>query len=188
MRPVACKYQWDHRGDRSNQFGLLTEHKFCCKSSRSISIDSRYCNRFINLERPILHLNHSSASAEMVFTIPTTFGITHARCYTRAEWATQSATQVGSSLLDSLTVPSTHYVPKIVFTVSPICCACTNSSAIYLIIMRDYFSLHQPAPAIPQFFWLVVIAGDGRQRNHPRDCAMTWAFHMLQKICGIKIS
>ena len=34
-------------GDRSNQFGPLTEHKFCHKLSRSISIDSHFCNRFI---------------------------------------------------------------------------------------------------------------------------------------------
>ena len=44
-------------GDRSNQFGLLTEHKFCRKSSRGISIDIRFCNRFINLGRPIFPLN-----------------------------------------------------------------------------------------------------------------------------------
>ena len=68
---------------------------------------------------------------------PTSFGIAHAPCYTRAERATQSAAQVGSSLFDFLTVPSTHCVPKIVFTFSPICRAFKNSIAIYLIIMRD---------------------------------------------------
>ena len=71
-------------GDRSNQFGLLTEHKFCRKLSRSISIDSRYCNRFINLRWPIIPLNHSGASAATVFTILTTFGIAHARCNIRS--------------------------------------------------------------------------------------------------------
>ena len=91
-------------GDRSNQFGLLTEHKFCHKLSRSISIDSRYCNQFINLGRPIFSLNHSGASATTVFTIMTTFRIAHGLCYTRAERATQSVTRVGSSLLDALTV------------------------------------------------------------------------------------
>ena len=50
---------------------------------------------------------------------------------------------------------------------------------------RLYFSLHQPTQAI---FWLVVIAGDGKQRNQSRDCAMTWASHVFQKICRIKIS
>ena len=62
-------------GDRSNQIGLLTEHKFCRKLWRSISINSRYCNRFINLGRPIFPLNHSGASVATVFTILTTFGI-----------------------------------------------------------------------------------------------------------------
>ena len=125
-------------GDRSNRCGLLTEHKFCRKLSRSFSIDSRYCNRFINLGRPIFPLNHNGDSVATVFIIPTTFGIAHTRCYTLAERATQSAIRVGSSQLDSLTVPSTHYVPKIVFVFSPICRACTNSIAIYLIIMKDF--------------------------------------------------
>ena len=160
-------------GDWSNRFPLLAEHKFCRKLSRSISIDSRYCNRFINLGRPIFPLNHSSASVATMFTIPTTFWIAHARCCTRVERATQSAIRVGSSQLDSLTVPSTHYVPKIVFAFSPICRACTNSIAIYLITMKDFiFSLHQPAhrplclwpaPAIRHFFWLVMIAAWWRQ-------------------------
>ena len=96
---------------------------------------------FINLQRPIFPWNHSNASAPTVFTIPTTFGIAHARCYTRAERATQSATRVGSSLLDSLTVPSIHFAPKIVFAFSPICRGCTNSIAIYLIIMQDFIFL-----------------------------------------------
>ena len=136
-------------GDRSNQFELLTEYKFCRKSLRSISINNRFCNRFINLGRPIFSLNHSGASAAMVFAIPTTFGIAHAPCYTCDERATQSAARRGSSLFDFCTVPPTHYVPKIVFTFTPICRACKNSIAIYSIIMRDlFFSLHRPAPAI----------------------------------------
>ena len=177
--------------DRSNQLGLLTEHKFCRKLSRSISIDSHYCNQFINLGRPIFPLNHSGASAAMVFTIPISFGIAHARCFTRAERATQSATGVGSSLLDSLTVPSTHYLTKIVFTFSPICRACTNSIAISSW-ETSFFSASARTSNLP--FLLVGcdscpgIAGDRRQRNQPRDCAMTWAFHVLQKIYPIKIS
>ena len=53
---------------------------------------------------------------------------------------------------------------------------------------RLYFSLHRPAPAIRHFFWLAVIAGDGRQRNQSRNCAMTWTFHVLQETCRIKLS
>ena len=141
-----------------------------------MSIDSRYRNRFINLGRPIFSLNHSGASAATVSTIPTTFGVAHARCYTRTERANQFATLVGSSQLDSLTVLLLFHPP-------------INSIAIYLIIINDFiFSLHRPAPAIRHFFWLFVIAGDDRQWNQPRDCAMTWAFHVLQKICLIKIS
>ena len=137
--------------------GFWLNISFCRELSRSISIDSRYFNRFINLGRPIFPLNHSGVSAATVFTIPTTFRITHARCYTSAERATQSATLVGSSLLDSLTVPSTHYVPKIVFTFSPICRACTNSIAIYSITTRDFIFLwispHQQSAISSAWLW-----------------------------------
>ena len=75
VRPVACNISKTIAGGQSNQLRLLTEHTFCNKLSKSISIDSRYCNRFINLGRPIFSLNHSGAFAATVFTIPTTFGI-----------------------------------------------------------------------------------------------------------------
>ena len=157
---ALCLYyiQWDPSivnisetiaDDQSNQFGLLTEHKSCRKSSRSISIDSRSCNWFINLGRPIFPLNHSGASAATVFTILTTFGIAHAWCNTRTERATKLATRVGSSLLDSFTVPSTHYLRKIVCTFSPICRACT--------IMRDFIFLcigpHQQSAISSGWLW-----------------------------------
>ena len=64
-------------GDRLNQFVLLTEHKFCRKLSRSISVDIRFCNRFINLGRQIFSLNHCGASVVTVFTIQTTIRIAH---------------------------------------------------------------------------------------------------------------
>ena len=99
---------------------------------------------------------------------PTTFGIAHAPCYTRAERATQSVARVGSSLFDFLTVPSTHYVPKIVFTFSPICRACENSIAIYLIIMRDliFFSASARTSNLPLRL-LVGCDSNGRQRRMP---------------------
>ena len=55
---------------------------------------------------------------------------------------------------------------------------CTNSIAIYLITMKNFIFSHRP-PEIHYLFLLVVIAG---------DCTMTWAFHVFQKICHIKIS
>ena len=100
---------------------------------------------------------------------PTTFGIAHAPCYTRAERATQSAARVRSSLFDFLTVPSTHYVPKIVFTFSPICCGCKNSIAIYLIIMRDliFFLSASARTSNPALRLLVGCDSNGRQRRLP---------------------
>ena len=120
---------------------------------------------------------------------PTTFGIAHAPCYTHTEQATQSAARVWSSLFDFLTVPSTHYVPKIVFTFSPICRACKNSIAIYSIIMKlDLFFSATACTSNPPLSLLVGCDSNGRQRIQPCDCAMTWAFHVHQKICRIKIS
>ena len=73
----------------------------------------------------------------------------HEPCYTHAERATQS------SLLDALTVPPTHYVPKIVFT-------CTNSIAIDDHHERlDYFSAS--ATSNPPF--LLVGCDSWRLRN-----------------------
>ena len=160
---------------------MFTVPTFCRNSSIKISIGNRYYNRFIKLGRPIFSLNNSGASAARVFTIPTTFGIAHAPCYTPAEQATQSAARVGSSLFDFLTVPSTHYVHKIVFTFSPICRACKNSIAIYLITMIDLIFFlcigsHQPLSL------LVGCDSNGRQRNQPCDCTMTWAFHVHRKM------
>ena len=145
---------------------MFNEPTFCRNSLINILIGNRYYNRFINLGRPIFSLNHSGASAATVFTIPTTFGIAHAPCYTRAERATQSAARVGSSLFDFLTVPSTHYVHKILFTFSPICRACKklNCNLFNHHDRLDFFSLHRPAPAIRLWvFWFVVIvtAGSG---------------------------
>ena len=152
---------------------MFTEPTFCRNSSINISIGNRYYNRFINLGRPIFSLNHSGASAATVFTMSTTFGIAHAPCYTRAERATQSAARVGSSLFDFLTVPSTHYVHKIVFTFSPICRACKNSIAIYLIVMRDLIFFSASArTSNPPLSLLVGCDSNGRQRNQPCDCAM----------------
>ena len=151
-------------GDRSNQFGLLTERKFCRKLSRSISIDSRYCNRFINLGRPIFPLNLSGASAATVFTILTTFGIAHARCNTRTERATKFATRVGSSLLDSFTVNPLRTQNRM-YLQSSLSCLYKLNCNIFNHYDRLYFSLHRTTPAIRHFVWLVVIVTAGSRTS-----------------------
>ena len=77
--------------------------------------------------------------------------------------------------------------PNCIYLQSDMLCLYRLNCNIFNHHERLYFSLHRPAPAIYHFFWS-VIAGDGRQRNQPRDYAMTWAFHVLQIICGTKIS
>ena len=82
--------------------------------------------------------------------------------------------------------------PKLSLLQSDLSCLYKLNCSIFNHHERLYFSLHRPAPAIRHFFWLVVIAGDGRQRNQPRDCAMTWLWleHSMcsTKTCRIKIS
>ena len=89
-------------------------------------------------------------------------------------------------------IPLLFHQHKIVFTFSPICRACTNSVAIYFIIMRYFIFLcispHQQSAVSSGWLWWLVTAASGTERNQPRDCAMTWASHVLQKICHIKIS
>ena len=90
---------------------------------------------------------------------------------------------IATPQLHAFTVPSTHYVSHNCIYVRSHLFAGTDSIAIDLKTMKDWlFSQHRPpAPRHQQschFFLLaVVIAG---------DCAMTLAFHVLQKICRIK--
>ena len=169
--------------------GLFSEHKFSHKLSRSISIDRHYCNKFINLGRPIFSLNHSGASAATVFTTPTTFGIAHAWVL-HSRWA-------GHPIFDPSRIIATWFSycsinplrpQNCIYLQSDLSCLYKLNCNIFNHHERLYFPLHRPTPAIRHFFWLVVIAGDGRQRNQIRDCAMTWASHVLQKICRMKIS
>ena len=81
---------------------------------------------------------------------------------------------IATRQLDALTVLWTHYVLIIVFTSSPTCFAGKKSIVIRLITMKDRFF---SAPARIRHF--VLWSG---------GCAMTVAFHVLQKICRIRYS
>ena len=115
-----------------------------------------------------------------VFTIPTTLGIAHARvplAKYRSPNLRPGCRIIATHQLDSLPVPSTPYVFNICIYFQSNLLAGTNSIAIDLMTMKDYFF---SASTIHHFFPLaVVIAG---------DCAMTLAFHVLQKICRMNIS
>ena len=152
---------------------MLTEPTLCRNSSINISIDNRYYNRFIHLGRPIFTINHNGAS---VFTIPTTFGIAHARITLARGWSPNLWPEcriIATRQLDSFTVLSTHYISNNCIYFQSHLLAGTNSIAIDLMTMTDrFFSQHRP-PAIRHFFLLaVVIAG---------DCAMTLAFRVSHK-------
>ena len=117
----------------------------------NISIDKRYCNRFIHLGRPICSVNHSSAS--LCLQSRPHLGCAHARV----------DVTLASRLSPNLRPESDHCYtvlllfrqpiasPIIVITSSPTCCASTNSIAIDLITMKDPFCQsigHQQQSAI----------------------------------------
>ena len=161
---------------------MLTELTFCRKSSINISTDNRYYNRFIHLGRPIFPVNHHGAT---VFTIPTTFGTAHARVVVtlarlRSPNLRPECRIISIRQLDILTVPLSHYVSNHCIYFQPHLLAGTNSNAIELMTMKDFFLGIVHPPAIRHFFLLAVVIAS--------DCAMTPAFQVFQKICRIKIS
>ena len=124
----------------------------------NISIDNRYCNRFIHLGRPIFTVNSSCAP---VYN-PDHIWERACACRsgnTREALLTQSATQVGSSLPDSSMLWQFRepiMSPIIVFTSSPTCFAGINAKAIDLITVKDrFFSTSATSDNLP--FLLVVI-------------------------------
>ena len=158
---------------------FAANHRWTCQSIIVIAIDL-----FTSEDRYFLWI-----AAVPLFTIPTTFGNAHARCYTREAPLIQSATQVGSSQLDSsrlnaLTVPWSHNVSN-------------NCMYIHSCLLRWYklncnrFNHCER----PMFFSQHRPSARGHQRQSGRhffllwsgDCTMTLAFHVLQKICRIKI-
>ena len=150
----------------------------------NMSIDNRYCNRFIHIGRPIFSVNRSGASVynpddiwERACAVLHSRGTAHPICDPSRFIATRQ--------LNALTVPWSHNVSN-------------NCIYIYSYLLRWYklncnrfnhcekpiFFLsiaHQPgaSPAtIRPPFLLLLWSG---------DCAITLAFHVLQIICRMKI-
>ena len=126
----------------------------------NMSIDNRYCNRFIHIGRPIFSVNRSGASVynpdgiwERACPVLHSRGTVHPICDPSRIIATRQ--------LNALTVPWSHII--IVFTSIPICFAGTNSIAIDLITVKDrfFFSASATSPGPPATiqppFLLVVI-------------------------------
>ena len=149
----------------------------------NMSIDNRYCNRFIHIGRPIFSVNRSSASVynpndiwERACAVLHSRGTAHPICDPSRVIATRQ--------LNALTVPWSHTVSN-------------NCIYIHSYLLRWYklncnrFN-HCERPI---FFPQHRPPARGHQRQSGRhffllwsgDCAMTLAFHVLQKICGMKI-
>ena len=145
----------------------------------NMSIDNRYCNRFIHIGRPIFSVNRSSASVYNPDDIwERACAVLHSR--DTAHPICDPSRIIATRHLNALTVPWSHNVSN-------------NCIYIHSYLLRwyklncnrfktDFFSQHPP-PA----------RGHQRQSGHhyfllwSGDCAMTLAFHMLQKICRMKI-
>ena len=115
-----------YQSNRSPLLVMLTEPTFCRNSPIHISIDNRFYNRFIHLGRPVFTLNHNDTS---VFTIPTTFGIAHARVTLarhrspnlRPEYRIIATRQLDRCFYHCLLFRQPIASPIIVFTSSPTC-------------------------------------------------------------------
>ena len=174
---------------------MLTELSFCRKSSINISIDNRYYNRFIHLGKPILPVNHNGGALCLQSLPHLGLHIQVSGCYTREAPVAQSATWVGSSLLDSsmlLLFRQPIKSPMILCTASPTCLLvqinCNRFNDHRRLIIFSALATSPTPPAIPNspcilhwwslkqschFFLLAaVIAG---------DCAITLAFHVLRR-------
>ena len=139
-----------------HNFSFAANHRWTCQSIIVIAIDL-----FTSEDQYFLWI-----AAVPLFTIPTTFGNAHARCYTRETPLIQSATQVGSSQLDSSMLwlfREATTSPIIIFTSIPTCFAGTNSIAIDLITVKDRFFLSASATSDGRHFFLLWSG----------DCAMT---------------
>ena len=149
---------------------IATNHRWTCRSIINIAIDL-----FTSEDRYFLWI-----VAVPLFTIPTTFVNAHAWCYTREAPLSQSATQVRSSLLDS----SMLWLFREAIT-SPIIVFTSQSHLLRWYKLncnrfkdreRLIFLQHRPPVTLCHFFLL-----------RSGDCAMTLAFHVLQKIYRMEI-
>ena len=132
-------------GDQSILSPLLTKHWLCRKSSMNISVDNRYCSRFIHIYRPIFNVNRSGVPVFNSDHICKR-ACTH-RFYTRETPVTQSATRVELSRQNSsipllFRVP-THYVSNTLFTttVQPTLLVKTQLQSIKSAWKNDFFNI-----------------------------------------------
>ena len=149
----------------------------------NMSIDNRYCNRFIRIGRPIFSVNRSSASVynpddiwERACAVLHSPGTAHPICDPSRIIATRQ--------LNALTVPWSHNVSNnCIYTHSYLLRWYKLNCNRFNHCERSIFFLsigHQPGaisdnPAAISSCW------------DPGDCAMTLAFRVLQKICRMKI-
>ena len=145
----------------------------------NISIDNRYCNRFIHIGRQIFSVNHSGASVYNPDDIlERAWAVLHSRDTTHQIF--DPSRIIATRQLDALNVPWSHNISN-------------NCIYIYSHLLRWYklngnrfnhcerpifFSASATSDNPP--FLLVTLLWSG-------DCAMTLAFHVLQKICRMKI-
>ena len=149
----------------------------------NMSIDNRYCNRFIHIGRPIFSVNRSSASVYNPDDIwERAFAVLHSR--STAHPICDPSGIIATRQLNALTVPWSHTVSNN--------CIYIHSYLLHWYKLNCNRFNHCERPI---FFSHHRPPAQGHQRQSGRhfllwsgDCAMTLAFHVLQKICRMKIS
>ena len=152
----------------------------CRKSSMNMTINNRYCNRFIHVGRLIFSVNRSGASVynpddiwEYAYAVLHSRGTAHPIC-DPSRIIAACCRALNSSMLwlfhEAITCPI------IVFTSSPTCFAGTNSIAIDLMTAKD------------RFFFSIIHQRQSAISSCCDQMIVQWlAFHVLQKICHMKI-
>ena len=158
---------------------MLTEPTFCRNSSINISIDNRYDNRFIYLGRPIFTVNHNG---DCVHNSDYTWDCACA-CYTHEAPLTRSANWLSDHRYSTARFSYCSVNPLrlqwlYLLLVPPACWYKLNCNRFNDHERLFFFLNIGPRESAISSHWGAVIAG---------DCAMTIAFHVLQK-CRMKIS
>ena len=135
----------------------------------NISIDNRYCNRFIHHKRIIFSVNHNGAShcvrsqphlsSRMCMSVLHSRGIGHPIYDLSRNIATRQ--------FEALVVQSTHYITNDCIYLQCYLFASTNSLAIDLMTMKDQFLSQYRPRAIHHFFLSADVNAGG--------CTMTLA-------------
>ena len=177
MRPVACKYDLVRPSLATDRIGL----GFWLNKSFVVN----YRGAFRSIVAIAINLLTSEDRYFLWITVYNPDNIRYRTCAVlHSRWA-------GHPTWDPSRIIATGFFYSSVNTLRPKNCIYLQSdlSCLYKLNCnifhhheRLYFSLHRPTPAIRHFFWLVVIACDGRQWNRAEPAS--WLHNDMSIPCA----